>query len=142
MWVSWKSFPPNIYKENNSLSMQYNFSLPISANISKSTPTRVETPLCPGTLKKVSIYFPWGCGGYVGVRILHHEHQLFPTNEQEWYIGNEILIDFPCDYQLSQGWNEFKVEGYNEDQTYEHSPIISFVVIAPTLFGQYPLIAI
>lgn len=122
--------------------MQYNFPLEIPINTIRTDAKRVDTPLCPGTLKKVTIYFPWGCGGYVGVRILHHEHQLFPTNEEEWYIGNEILIDFPCDYQLSQGWNEFKVEGYNEDDTYRHTPIISFVVISPSLFGQYPPVSI
>jgi len=82
-----------------------------------------------GTLKKVSVYFPWGCAGLVGIRIRHYEHQLYPTNLDDWYTGNEIFIEFECEYEIAEGHNEFKVEAYNEDDFYDHTPLVGFNVL-------------
>lgn len=109
--------------------MQYTFPIEIAANTTKAAPVRVATPLNKGKLVKVSVYFPWGCAGLAHVRILHWEHQLYPTNLDEWLAGNEILIEFECAYNIEQGHTEFKVEGWNEDDFYPHTPVISFVVI-------------
>jgi len=109
--------------------MEFTYPIPVEPNITKGSPTRVSTPLSAGTLKKVSVYFPWGCAGLVGIRILHYEHQLYPTNLNDWFIGNEILIEYESEYEITEGWNEFKVEVYNEDDFYNHTPIVSFNVL-------------
>ena len=116
--------------------MQFTFDITIEPNTLKSEVKRKISKLCYGTLKKVSIYFPWGCAGYAGIRIIHYEHQLYPTNPDQWFTGNEILIEFDCEYDILQGWNDFKIEGYNEDEEYLHTPIISFVVLP--IIGMYP----
>lgn len=115
--------------------MQYTFPILTVANTTESNPVRVATPLNKGQLTKVSCYFPWGCAGLCHVRILHYEHQLYPTNLDEWLAGNEILIEFECAYDIEQGHTEFKVEAYNEDDFYEHTPVVSFVVLP--LSGLY-----
>jgi hypothetical protein len=109
--------------------MQFTYPVEVDPNTEESSPTRVQTKLCVGVLQKVSVYFPWGCAGLVGIRILHYEHQLCPTNPDEWYIGNEIFIEFESEYLILEGWNDFKVEGYNEDDFYTHTPIVSFNVL-------------
>jgi hypothetical protein len=109
--------------------MQYTFPVLIPANTTAAEPVRVLTPLNKGKLVKVSVYFPWGCAGWAHIRILHYEHQLYPTNLDEWLAGNEILIEFECAYDVEQGHTEFKVEGYNEDDFYSHTPFVSFVVV-------------
>lgn len=109
--------------------MQYTFPIEIPASTEESDPIRVSTPLNKGRLDKVSVYFPWGCAGYAHIRILHYEHQLYPTNPDEWLAGNEIFIEFDCEYDIEQGWTEFKVEGYNEDDFYTHTPFVCFVVL-------------
>lgn len=109
--------------------MQFTYPIEIPADTESSDPTRVPCPLVKGVLKKVSVYFPWGCAGLVHIRILHYEHQLYPTNLGEWLSGNEIFIEFECAYEITEGKEHFKVEGYNEDDFYEHAPFVSFVVL-------------
>lgn len=115
--------------------MRYDFGIEIVKNTGIATPVRVSTPLNKGRLVYGSVYFPWGCAGWAHIRILHYEHQLYPTNLDAWFSGNEILIEFECAYDIEQGHTEFKVEGYNEDDFYPHTPVVSFVVL-PTI-GLY-----
>lgn len=109
--------------------MRYDFEIETSANTLISAPVRVLTPLNKGRLVYGSVWFPWGCAGLAHVRILHWEHQLYPTNLDAWFSGNDLLIPFECAYDVEQGHTEFKVEAYNEDDFYEHVPVVSFVVL-------------
>lgn len=118
--------------------MQFSFPITIPANTEITNPTRLETILCAGVLKKCSVYFPWGCGGLAHVRILHYEHQLAPVNIQQWYNGNDIYIEFRMEYPIYEGWVEFKLEGYNQDDTYPHTPIVNFVIIPFATSPTYP----
>ena len=112
--------------------MQFAYPITILPNITAAAPKREITKVCYGVLKQVSAYFPWGCAGLVGIRIIHYEHQLYPTNPDEWFTGNEIEIKFSCEYLILQGWNDFKIEGYNEDDFYTHTPIITLNVLPIT----------
>lgn len=109
--------------------MQFTFPISIPANTEPSDPTREITKVCYGLLNKVQIDFPWGCAGLVGIRILHYEHVLYPTNADQWFIGNKVSIIFDCNYAITQGWFNFSVEGYNEDDFYEHTPIVNLNVL-------------
>lgn len=60
--------------------MQFTYPIEVEPDTAESAPERLQVKLCIGILKKVSVYFPWGCGGAVGIKILHYEHQLYPTN--------------------------------------------------------------
>jgi len=54
---------------------------------------------------------------------------LYPTNLDDWYTGNEIFIEFECEYEIEEGYKEFKVEAYNSDDFYDHTPIVGFNVL-------------
>lgn len=116
--------------------MQFTYDITIPSDTEKDSPTREITKLCYGILKRVQIDFPWGCAGLAHVRIIHYEHQLYPTNPDKWLAGNEISIVFECEYYITQGWNEFKVEGYNEDDFYPHTPVVNFNVLP--FIGGFP----
>lgn len=109
--------------------MRYEFPILVTVDTPKILPVRYRCKLVLGDLVKVSVYFPWGCAGLAGVRILHYEHQLYPTNLDEWFIGNEIQIEFACAYPIREGRNQFYVEAYNLDDFYSHTPIVSFDVM-------------
>lgn len=109
--------------------MRYDFEIETPASTGIATPVRVATPLNKGRLVYGSVYFPWGCASLAHVRILHYEHQLYPTNQDAWFTGNELLIQFECAYNIEEGWTHFKVEAYNESSFYPHTPIVSFVVL-------------
>lgn len=116
--------------------MQFNYPATVEPNTAKSDPYRLPIKLCVGVVQKASVYFPWGCAGLVGVRILHYEHQLYPTNPDEWFVGNEILIEFEDEYLIVEGPNEFKIEVYNLDDFYSHSPVAGFNVLRGGLVSE------
>jgi len=116
--------------------MQFTYPIEVEPNTLETDPARVQTKLCVGILQRVSIYFPWGCAGLVGVRILHYEHQLYPTNPDDWYTGNEIFIEFDEEYLILEGPNEWKVEAYNLDDLYSHVPLVGFNILRGGLGGQ------
>ncbi|MBU2060049.1 MAG: hypothetical protein KKB38_20255 [Gammaproteobacteria bacterium] len=109
--------------------MRYQVELTIPANTSISDLVAEDLLLPLGILNEVEIIFPWGCAGLAHIRILHNEHQLYPTTLEKWFNGNEILIEFPCEYDLPEAWNSISVEGYNEDDSYPHTPVVSFTVL-------------
>lgn len=106
--------------------MQFAYEIETPANTTAKVPKRVATPLTVGILKRCTVAFPWGCAGYVGVRILHYEQQLCPLNRDSWFIGDDVHIVFDMEYLVLEGPKEFKVEAYNEDDTYQHIPIVSY----------------
>ena len=116
--------------------MHFNFPIEIAPNTAIASPERAQIKLSIGILPKVSIDFPWGCGGLVGVRVLHYEHQLYPTNPGEWFAGNDIFIEFMDEYLILEGPGEFIIEGYNLDDFYSHSPTVGFNVLRGALGGQ------
>lgn len=109
--------------------MQFSYPVEVEPNTAKSDPERLQIKLSVGILQKVSIYFPWGCAGLVGVRILHYEHQLYPTNLDEWRTGDNVFIPFESEYLILEGAGEFKIEVYNLDDYYTHIPIVGFNVL-------------
>lgn len=114
--------------------MQFTYPVEVEPDTAESDPERLQIKLCIGVLRKVGVYFPWGCAGLVGVRILHYEHQLYPTNLDEWFTGNEIFIEFESEYMILEGPNEFKVEAYSEDDFYTHTPVVGFNVLRGGLY--------
>lgn len=120
--------------------MRYQVSLLIPASTLITTPVTESLLLPFGVLDEVEVYFPWGCAGLAHVRIIQDERQLYPTSPGQWFAGNDILIEFPCQYDLREAWNSFRVEGYNEDDFYSHTPVISFVVLPATGLWRVPAV--
>lgn len=118
--------------------MRYQVELTI-AKSTLITDLATESILLPGgVLNEVEIIFPWGCAGLVHVRIVHNEHQLYPTTSGKWFSGNDILIEFPCEYELPESWNSLRVEGWNEDDFYGHTVVVGFTVLPGDGLWLYP----
>lgn len=115
--------------------MQFAYEIETPANTTKVVPKRVATPLTAGILKRCLVTFPFGCAGLVGIRILHYEHQLCPLNRDSWFTGDNVTIAFDMEYLILEGWSDFKVEAYNEDDTYQHIPVISYNIAPLSVRG-------
>lgn len=101
----------------------------IPADTSETAPSIESIYLPRGRVKEVAIFFPWGCAGMVHVVIFHNESQVWPTNPEASYIGNDILHEFPEDYELPEAWNYFSVHGWSPDTQEDHEPIIRLTVL-------------
>lgn len=113
--------------------MFYSFSLPIPANTPESVPTELECNLTWGVITKVVVRFPPGCAGLAKVKILHRRHQVWPTNIGDWFYGDAEEIPWQEHYELLEMPAIFTLLGYNDDDTWEHTPIIRFEILHPLI---------
>jgi hypothetical protein len=109
--------------------MFYETSLTIPKNTPESAPVVDTIPVHPGVVKRVEVLFPDGCVGLVHVRILYYERQLWPANPDSSFKGDGDKIAFDEDLELTGAPFEFTVEGWNMDDTYQHTPIVRLSVI-------------
>jgi len=109
--------------------MDYWFSLPIPADTAVTAPERKDVSLCPGTVKEVMIFFPKGHAGKTHVRILHNEAQVWPTNVEEWYLGDGIVIEWPENYAMGPGPFDVALEGYNDSASIAHTVYFRLTVL-------------
>jgi len=109
----------------------YSFDLPIPANTLKAAPVELEVNLTWGVITEVEIRFPPRCVGLAKVQILEHRHQLWPTNLDSWFYGNDETIKWDEHHELFQMPSIFTLLGYNDDDTFPHTPIIRFEILHP-----------
>lgn len=101
--------------------MSYAVALAIPPNTPSETPESHELKVAPALIDRVSLTFPSGCVGLVGVRFRHPERQIWPINPGEWFVGNDEQIAFTPNLRLEAHATLIYVEGYNTDDTYDHT---------------------
>jgi len=101
--------------------MHYQYAVKIPADTGKSDGFRRPLRLVPGQIEKVDISFPAGCVGLVGVRILRGHLQLWPLSPDQWIVSDNFTVTFPGTYELDERPFELTFEGYNLDETYDHT---------------------
>jgi len=101
--------------------MHYHYAVTIPAGTGKGDGFGRPLRLVPGQIEKVDISFPAGCVGLVGVRILRGHLQLWPLSPDEWIISDNFTVSFPETYKLDERPFELTFEGYNLDETYDHT---------------------
>ena len=111
--------------------MFYSFDLPIPASTLESAPVELEVNLTWGVITKVEIRFPPRCVGLAKVKILEHRHQIWPTNLDKWFYGNDETIPWDEHHELFEMPALFTLVGYNDDDTFSHTPIIRFNILPP-----------
>lgn len=111
--------------------MFYSFDLEILANTLATAPKELEVNLTWGVITEVEIRFPPRCVGLAKVKILERRHQLWPTNLDEWFYGDDETIKWDEYHELFVMPSIFTLLGYNDDDTYPHTPIIRFEILHP-----------
>jgi hypothetical protein len=109
--------------------MNYEQRLTIPKNTPRSAPAETTLYAHPGVLQRVSVYFPPGPSGLAHVSIWYWERQLWPANPDSDFIGDDLLIDLPEDLELVDPPFEFVIRGWNEDDTYPHTPIVRLQIV-------------
>lgn len=108
--------------------MFYEVSLNIPASTPPNNPANTTIRLTYGVIFRVEIQFWAGALGDVHVRILERGHQLWPTNVDEWFTGEDHVIEFDEQYMLDEEPFVLTIEGYNEDTVYPHEVVVRFGV--------------
>lgn len=116
--------------------MFYNVALKIPAATTRETPIREIARLTSGEIDQVSISFPAGCHGLVGVRVLHREFQLWPLTPGAWFITDDFTIRFPGRFELDDEPFELNVEGYNDDTKHPHTIAFRFSLVSGAILPE------
>jgi len=106
----------------------YTTTLTIPANTSKAAPKEIYLELEGELLTEVHIVIPPGHAGLSGIAVFYGIKQLFPLPPGEWLYGDNERILFPERWEIPFAKASLRILGYNEDDTYEHSFIIRFIV--------------
>lgn len=110
--------------------MDYLIELEIPAGTSAGDPQISALTLPRGTIREISLLFPPGCAGLAHVAIFLGNSQLWPSTPDRYYSGGDTLIEFPENYALADTWNYIECRGWNEDNSYSHTIMIRFTVLA------------
>jgi hypothetical protein len=121
--------------------MFYSFAIPIPSQTPEDDPIVTVCPLYPATINRVSIVFPPGCAALAHIRILRGIHQLWPTNEEGSFASDGETIDFTEDYLLDSAPYELRILAWNEDDSYDHTPVVRFGVLPKQGYWEDKLLA-
>lgn len=111
--------------------MIYTKEITIPANTLVTSPYNDTLKVVDGVITEVNILFPSGCRGLVGVRIYDYKHIVWPSNPDAWIIADNETVEWMDDYTMAGLPNTLTLEGYNNDDSFEHTIYFRFVVIEP-----------
>jgi hypothetical protein len=120
--------------------MFYDFALTVPRNTPESAPYILSAKLTRGIIHRVEIEFPRNCAGLVYVRILHLEHQLYPTNPGGAFRSDGYVVPIDDYYPLLTQPYGLKLIGWNLDDTWAHTPTVRIGVmserVAAKIYGN------
>lgn len=99
------------------------FTLTLPAGIGSTQEYVVDCPLGWSDVTEIQIVFPPGPAGNVGVAVAYSGNQVYPVNDDAFFIADNYVIEIDVTNQEQAGqWTFF---GYNTDY-FQHSIQIWF----------------
>lgn len=109
--------------------MIYNNTITTPANTTEADPQETRITIEGEEIARLRIFFPFNSAGQHKIKVLHNIEQIYPRHTDEYFSGDNTVIDLPDDWQLPEKIVELKVLAWNTDDTYEHSCHIGFAVL-------------
>lgn len=116
--------------------MQYQESVKISENTLITALKQVDLKVSAGVVTHLAVEFPAGCAGLAHLRILRGGYQVWPVDTGEWFTSDDHVVEIDTHYALMDHPLQFRLEGYNEDETNYHVLTVRFELteaLDPTL---------
>lgn len=108
--------------------MIYEKRLIVPKNTSESSPAETTLEVSTGVLRGIEIGFPAGCCGLVHAVIHYWERQIWPSNIDSDFSGDDEIIKFDEDYKLFDQPTAFTLKCWNEDDTFDHTVTLRALV--------------
>lgn len=74
--------------------------------------------------ERLWIGFPEGCKGLVGLQLWRGPEQIFPLPAGVWFRSDGVVVSFRFSHVIDKEPYNIEIRGYNEDDTYQHTPWI------------------
>ena len=103
--------------------------LTVPANTTKGAPFVDTLQLGYGVLRKCWVRWRYGVGDLAGCRISYHSIQIYPHTLNQWLPSFRESLEWDEYHLLDVHPYEFRIDAYNEDDSYEHKLWVAFLVI-------------
>lgn len=111
------------------MGLNYEFTFTVPSNTSKKNPYERFCKVSAGIVHLVEVYFPRGCAGLVHVKIFDDGHQIWPSNPEDDFNGDDTTISFNEYYKVVRGKTKFRVIAWNEDEIFDHTITVRFAIL-------------
>jgi len=100
--------------------VQFQESVKIDENTLITSLKQIDLKVTAGVVTHLAVEFPAGCAGLAHLRILRGGYQVWPVDIGEWLTSDDHVIEIDTHYGLMDHPLQFRIEGYNEDETNFH----------------------
>ena len=114
--------------------MIYAYDITTVANTTQSSPKRTTLKVTKGLVYQVEVEFPPGPLGYCHVSIHDGGYQIWPSNSEFDFHGDNGYITFPDTYLKLVAPFEFTAVTWNEDDTWPHTIHIRLGMVSDEVF--------
>jgi hypothetical protein len=114
--------------------MIYGRWLSVPANTSMVSPSYYDLKCSRGLLYQAQVYFPPGPSGLLGLKVHDEGFQLYPSVNNEWFRGDNLLLAFGDRYFLASAGAVLRIYTYNLDDTYAHEVWAGFGIVSEEAF--------
>lgn len=113
----------------------YSLVFTVPKNTAEDQPYEQKLPVTGGILHQVSVSIPPGHAGLTGVAIDEGLHQIAPTNQNEWFKGDDVHFSYPEYIELPPDARELVLRGFNTDDTYDHGFVIAVGIMPAEIYN-------
>lgn len=115
--------------------MFYSIEITIEPQIVVSAPQSNTLSVTGGIVTKVHVRWRYGSGGLCGVRIFHHETQVWPKTLDQWIPSSVHPLLITARHPLKEPPFQLKIVTYNLDDIYDHKVWLGFDIDRPRELG-------
>lgn len=106
----------------------------IPANTTKASPISQLLSISKGLVYRVSFVFPDNLLRLAGVAVFDGSFQLWPSTPGNWFAGDDETKSYGDLYLKRSSPYEFVINGYNLDDTYEHTIYVEIGLVSEEKF--------
>ncbi len=127
-WAPWAGVARS-HRTGGATVFEQTITLPASTLV--GAPVTQTIALAKGFIVQGEVLFPTGCAGLAKVALFNGAAQVFPGTAGSWFTGNGDPIQWMADYAspLVGASYLMTIKGYNDDDTYQHVPIVRLWVV-------------
>lgn len=82
-----------------------------------------------GIIHRIEVQIPPGARGLSHAQIYYHEHQIFPSNLEGFFTGDNTSISFKDHFKINTLPLQLKILTWNDDDTFQHDIIIRIGIL-------------
>ncbi len=113
----------------------YSLVFTVPKNTAETSPYEQKLPVTGGILHQVSVFIPPGHAGLTGCAIDQGLHQIAPTNQNEWFKGDDVRFSYDEYVELPPDTRELVLRGFNTDDTNDHGFVIAVGILPVEIYN-------